>query len=94
MRVIDAHVHVLDDYQPMAPFPDMGRVDRLLQWMDDAEVEKAVMLPIVADFSPDNNEECGRWARNHLGDHLHERGGGRQRRQGGMGAHDDDCSGG
>ena len=37
---------------------------------------------------------AGRWARNHLGDRLHERGGGRQRRQGGMGAHDDDCSGG
>lgn len=65
MRVIDAHVHVLDDYQPMAPFQDMGRVDRLLQWMDDAEVEKAVMLPVVADFSPDNNVECGRWARDH-----------------------------
>ncbi len=62
MRVIDAHVHVLDDYPPMAPFQDMGRVDRLLHWMDDAEVEKAVMLPVVAEFSPDNNAECGRWA--------------------------------
>ncbi len=64
MSIIDAHVHVLDDYQPMTPFQDMGRVDRLLYWMDDAAVDKAVMLPVVADFSPANNEECGRWARN------------------------------
>ena len=34
MRVIDAHVHTLDDYQPMTPFQDMGRVDRLLQWFE------------------------------------------------------------
>ena len=65
MRVIDAHVHTLDDYQPMTPFQDMGRVDRLLHWMDDADVEKAVMLPVVADSSPDNNGECARWARDH-----------------------------
>ena len=65
MPDIDAHVHVLDAYQPMAPFQDMGRVDRLLHWMDGAEVDKAVMLPVVADFSPDNNAECGRWARDH-----------------------------
>jgi|TARA_B100000809_G_scaffold231113_1_gene245996 L-fuconolactonase len=65
MRVIDAHVHTLDNYQPMAPFEDMGRVDRLLHWMDDAGVDKAVMLPVVADFSPENNEECANWARNH-----------------------------
>ncbi|HIG16591.1 MAG TPA: hypothetical protein EYQ31_04490, partial [Candidatus Handelsmanbacteria bacterium] len=56
MRVIDAHVHTLDNYQPMAPFEDMGRVDRLLHWMDDAGVDKAVMLPVEADFSPENNE--------------------------------------
>lgn len=63
MPVIDAHVHTLDDYQPMAPFEDMGRVDRLLSWMDDAGVDKAVMLPVVAAFSPNNNDECGQWAR-------------------------------
>jgi L-fuconolactonase len=50
----------------MTPFQDMGRVDRLLSWMDDAGVEKAVMLPVVnADFAPDNNAECGAWARQH-----------------------------
>ena len=66
MRIIDAHVHTLDDYRPMAPFQDMGRVDRLLAWMDDAGVEKAVMLPVVnPDFAPDNNAECGAWARQH-----------------------------
>lgn len=65
MRIIDAHVHTLDRYMPMAPFEDTGRVDRLLHWMDEAEVEKAVMLPVVADFSPDNNAECARWAREH-----------------------------
>ena len=65
MRIIDAHVHVGDNYQPMAPFEDTGRVDRLLQEMDECEVEKAVMLPVVADFSPDNNAECARWARQH-----------------------------
>jgi predicted TIM-barrel fold metal-dependent hydrolase len=65
MPVIDAHVHVLDSYRPMAPFDGAGRVDRLLHWMDDAGVDKAVMLPVVADFSPHNNEECGRWAREH-----------------------------
>lgn len=66
MRIVDAHVHVLDRYMPMEPFEDAGRVDRLLHWMDEAGVEKAVMLPVVADFSPDNNAECGRWARQHL----------------------------
>lgn len=65
MSVIDAHVHTLDDYQPMAPFADMGRVDRLLYLMDDAGVDKAVMLPVVAEFSPENNAECGRWAQEH-----------------------------
>ena len=65
MRIIDAHVHVLATYEPMDPFPDTGRVDRLLYLMDDAGVEKAVMLPVVAPFSPDNNADCARWARGH-----------------------------
>lgn len=65
MRTIDAHVHVLNQYMPMEPFEDAGRVDRLLHWMDGAEVEKAVMLPVVADFAPDNNAECGRWVSQH-----------------------------
>ena len=30
MRIIDAHVHTLATYEPMKPFPDTGRVDRLL----------------------------------------------------------------
>ena len=58
MRIIDAHVHVLDDYRPIAPFQDTGRADRLLALMDECGVEKAIMLPVVADFSPDNNREC------------------------------------
>ena len=57
MRIIDSHVHVLNHYAPMEPFADMGRVDRLLHQMDGAGVEMAIMLPVVADFSPDNNEE-------------------------------------
>lgn len=65
MRIIDAHVHTLATYQPMAPFEDMGRVDRLLHHMDEAGVDKALMLPVVADFSPDNNADCGRWAKDH-----------------------------
>jgi L-fuconolactonase len=65
MSVIDAHVHTLDNYQPMTPFQDMGRVDKLLHWMDDAGVDKAVMLPVVAEFAPENNEECASWARDH-----------------------------
>ncbi|MBT6148761.1 MAG: amidohydrolase [Gemmatimonadetes bacterium] len=65
MRIIDAHVHTLANYAPMAPFEDMGRVDRLLHHMDEAGVEKALMLPVVQDFSPDNNAECGRWAQEH-----------------------------
>ena len=63
MRIIDSHVHVLNNYAPMEPFADMGRVDRLLHQMDSAGVEMAIMLPVVADFSPDNNEECAEWAR-------------------------------
>lgn len=65
MRIIDAHVHVLDNYEPMAPFADTGRYDRLLKLMDECGVEKAVMLPVVAAFSPHNNEECANWARQH-----------------------------
>jgi L-fuconolactonase len=65
MRIIDAHVHTLATYKPMAPFEDTGRVDRLLHLMDDSGVEKAVMLPVVADFSPTNNEDCARWAAEH-----------------------------
>ena len=58
MRIVDAHVHVLNHYKPMAPFEDMGRVDRLLSHMDGAGVEKAVMLPVVAAFSPGNNRSA------------------------------------
>lgn len=65
MRIIDSHVHVLDNYPPMDPFQDLGRPDRILALMDACEVEKTVMLPIVADFSPNNNEECAQWVRDH-----------------------------
>ena len=65
MRIIDAHVHVLDNYPPLSPFQDLGRSDRLLSLMDACEVEKAVMLPIVADFSPNNNEDCAQLVRDH-----------------------------
>lgn len=65
MRIIDAHVHVLDNYAPMAPFADTGRYDRLLKHMDECGVEKALMLPVVAPFSPDNNAQCAGWARQH-----------------------------
>jgi predicted TIM-barrel fold metal-dependent hydrolase len=65
MRIIDAHVHVLDNYPPMDPFQDLGRHDRLLKLMDDCGVEKAVMIPIVADFSPTNNEDCARLVKEH-----------------------------
>jgi L-fuconolactonase len=65
MRIIDAHVHTLDNYEPMAPFGGMGRYDRLLNLMDEAGVEKALMLPVVQPFSPDNNAECAAWARQH-----------------------------
>ena len=43
MRIIDTHVHTLDNFAPMAPFEDMGRVDRLLHHMDEAGVDKALM---------------------------------------------------
>ena len=63
MPIIDAHVHVLDNYVSMAPFEDNGRYDRLLWLMDECGVEKTVMLPVVADFSPKNNEECAQLSR-------------------------------
>ena len=65
MRIIDAHVHTLEDYPSMTPFQDMGRVDRLLYHMQDAGVDKALMLPVVADSSPQNNADSGRWAKAH-----------------------------
>ena len=44
MPVIDAHVHVLPNFPPMAPWEDLGRVDRLLHHMDECEVDKAGWL--------------------------------------------------
>jgi len=65
MRMIDAHVHILDDYPPMSPFGDLGRCDRLLHLMDGCGVEKAIVLPVVGEFAPRNNEECAQWASDH-----------------------------
>ncbi len=65
MRIIDAHVHTLENYPSMSPFQDMGRVDRLLHHMDEAGVEMALMLPVVAEFSPQNNADCAGWAKEH-----------------------------
>ena len=65
MSVIDAHVHVLPNFAPMAPWEDLGRVDRLLHHMDECDVDKAVVLPVVADYSPGNNQECAQWGREH-----------------------------
>ena len=65
MPVIDAHVHVLPNFAPMAPWEDLGRVDRLLHHMDECDVDKAVVLPVVADYSPGNNQECAQWGREH-----------------------------
>ncbi|MYI63597.1 MAG: hypothetical protein F4105_18470 [Gemmatimonadetes bacterium] len=65
MPVIDAHVHVLSNFAPMAPWEDLGRVDRLLHHMDECDVDKAVVLPVVADYSPGNNQECAQWGREH-----------------------------
>ena len=64
-RIIDAHVHVLDNFAAMAPFEDSGRYDRLLELMDEAGVTKAIMLPVVTEHSPKNNEECAQLAREH-----------------------------
>ena len=61
MPVIDAHVHVLPNFAPMAPWEDLGRVDRLLH----RGVDKAVVLPVVAEYSPGNNQECAQWGREH-----------------------------
>ena len=63
--IIDAHVHVIDNYPSMAPYADAGRHDRLLYLMDQCGVDKAVMLPVVAEASPDNNRECADLARQH-----------------------------
>ena len=63
MPVIDAHVHVLDSYPPMAPFDDLGRPDRMLYLLDECRVDRALLVPVVTDFSPDNNAECGDLAR-------------------------------
>ena len=65
MPVIDAHVHVLSNFAPMAPWEDLGRVDRLLHHMDECDVDKAVVLPVVAEYSPGNNQECAQWGREH-----------------------------
>ena len=65
MRIIDSHVHILNNYAPMEPFGDIGRVDRLLHLMDGAGVEMAIILPVVAKFSRDNNTECAQWAHQH-----------------------------
>ena len=63
--IIDAHVHVIDSYPSMAPYADAGRHDRLLYLMDQCGVDKAVMLPVVAEASPDNNRECADLVRQH-----------------------------
>ena len=65
MPVIDAHVHVLPNFALMAPWEDLGRVDRLLHHMDECDVDKAVVLPVVAEYSPGNNQECAQWGREH-----------------------------
>jgi L-fuconolactonase len=65
MRIIDAHVHVIDNYPSMTPFEASGRYDRLLFMMDRNGVEKALMIPVVAPITPDNNEECAKLARSY-----------------------------
>jgi L-fuconolactonase len=65
MRIIDAHVHVIDNYPSMTPFEGLGRYDRLLALMDKNDVEKAVMVPVVAPVTPRNNEECANLARSY-----------------------------
>ena len=71
MRIIDTHVHVLDNYAPVDPDQERGenwfegRCERLLQHMDECGVEKAVLVPVVAAYSPHNNEECAHLARVH-----------------------------
>ena len=62
-RIIDAHVHVVDEAGSLGPFPTMGRFDQLLQQMDRCGVDKAIMLPVVTDKTPDNNDRCAQHAR-------------------------------
>lgn len=71
MRIIDTHVHVLDNYAPVNLDEERGenwfegRCHRLFQHMDECGVEKALLVPVVADYSPHNNEECAQLARQH-----------------------------
>ena len=62
-RIIDAHVHVLDEAGSLGPFPTMGSHTELLQEMDRCSVEKTIMLPVVREGSLDNNERCAQHAR-------------------------------
>lgn len=62
-RIIDAHVHVLDEAGSLGPFASMGRHDQLLRQMDACGVAKALMLPVVTAATPDNNERCADHAR-------------------------------
>ena len=48
MPIIDAHVHAIDCYVPLAPFEGTGRWDRLLHLMDAAGVERAIVLDLAA----------------------------------------------
>ncbi len=71
MRIIDTHVHVLDNYIPVDPTGERGgnweegNYRFLLRRMDDCGVEKAVLVPVVAAYSPDNNRECAQLAGEH-----------------------------
>lgn len=65
MPIVDAHVHIPGNLYPMNPCPASGRYDMLLRLMDDCEVNTAVVLPVVTDRSPDNNEECAQLARSY-----------------------------
>ena len=65
MPVVDAHVHVTGDAFPMNPCPASGRFDMLLRLMDDVGVDTAVILPVVGDRSPNNNEESAQLARSY-----------------------------
>ena len=65
MPIIDAHVHTLPYFSLIAPFEETGRVNLLLHNMDAYGVDKTIMLPVVIDTSPGNNQECAQWARQH-----------------------------
>ena len=65
MPIIDAHVHTIDNYPSMAPDHDKGSLARLLYYMDECGVDKAIMLPVIAPASPGNNQECAQWVRDH-----------------------------